>query len=71
MANLGSKVAGNNWHQAFNNRYVNERRPPLPRDQTNSDIVDKLMMLTSRAIVEQGGQDLGDRFLVQLSPSLA
>ena len=29
------------------------------------------MILASRAIVEQGGQDLGDSFLVQLSPSLA
>lgn len=68
---LTHQVAGNNWAQPFNNRYVNERRPPLPRDQTNTDIVDKVMILASRAIVEQGGQDLGDSFLVQLSPSLA
>mmetsp|Transcript_13661 Transcript_13661/g.25632 ORF Transcript_13661/g.25632 Transcript_13661/m.25632 type:complete len:439 (-) Transcript_13661:247-1563(-) len=67
---LTHHIAGNNWQQPFNNRYVNERRPPLPRDQTNTGIVDKLMALTSRAILEQGGQDYGDSFLVQLSPAL-
>mmetsp|Transcript_69695 Transcript_69695/g.163638 ORF Transcript_69695/g.163638 Transcript_69695/m.163638 type:complete len:447 (+) Transcript_69695:60-1400(+) len=64
---LTHRIAGNNWQQPFNNRYVNERRPPLPRDQTNTGIIDKLMTLTSRAILEQGGQDLGDSFLVRLS----
>ena len=64
-------IAGNNWEEAFNNRYVNSRRPPLPRDQSNSDIVDRIMLLTQRAIVEEGGRDLGDKLEVAVSHAVA
>ena len=64
---LTKKIGGNDWSEAFNNQYVNERRPPLPMNQTNTGIVDKIMLLTQRAIVEEGGQDLGDKLEIAIS----
>ncbi|CAJ1349249.1 unnamed protein product [Effrenium voratum] len=67
---LTHRIAGNNWRQPFNNRYVNERRPPLARDQTNTDIVDKVVYLAERAIMQEGGHDLGNSWQVPVSHSL-
>ena len=64
---LTRQIAGNDWPAAFNDRYVNERRPPLPRNQTNSGIVGKIMLLTQRAILEQGGKDLGNKMEIAVS----
>eukprot|EP00435_Cladocopium_sp_Y103_P058465 s1209_g20.t1 len=58
---LTHKIGGNNWKEPFNNKYVNERRRPLPRALTNHQIVSKIMLLTERAIVQQGGQDADGR----------
>mmetsp|Transcript_1809 Transcript_1809/g.4230 ORF Transcript_1809/g.4230 Transcript_1809/m.4230 type:complete len:433 (+) Transcript_1809:72-1370(+) len=65
---LTRQVAGNNWTRSFNNLYVNERRPPLPRYHTNTGIVDKVMIMTQRAILEQGGRDVGTALEVPTSP---
>ncbi|CAK9061466.1 unnamed protein product [Durusdinium trenchii] len=54
---LTHRIAGNNWNAPFNNKYVNERRQPLPRTMTNTEIVGKIMLLAERAIAQQGGQD--------------
>lgn len=67
---LTHKIGGNNWKEPFNNKYVNERRRPLPRALTNNQIVSKIMLLTERAIVQQGGQDLGNTMRVQVSAGL-
>ncbi|CAL1131973.1 unnamed protein product [Cladocopium goreaui] len=64
---LTRQIAGNNWAKAFNDVYVNTRRPPLPRNQTNSGIVGKIMILTQRAVVEEGGEDLGDKLAIKVS----
>lgn len=64
---LTREIAGNDWAEPFNDRYVNERRPPLPMNQTNSGIVGKIMLLTQRAILEEGGQDLGDELEIAVS----
>lgn len=68
---LTRTIAGNDWTEAFNDQYVNERRPPLPRDQTNSGIVANIMLLTQRAIVAEGGRDLGDKLDVVVSHQVA
>ena len=36
------RIGGNNWKEPFNNKYVNERRRPLPRALTNNQIVSKV-----------------------------
>ena len=38
---LTHEIAGNNWTEPFNNKYVNLRRPPLDPVYTNSEIIDK------------------------------
>ena len=35
------RIGGNNWREAFNNKYVNERRRPLPGVMSNTEIVSK------------------------------
>jgi len=67
---LTHKIGGNNWREAFNNKYVNERRRPLPGVMSNTEIVSKIMLLTQRAIVQQGGQDFGNTMQVQVSSGL-
>jgi len=64
---LTREIAGNDWKEAFNDRYVNQRRPPLPRNHTNSGIVGKIMLLTQKAILEAGGKDLGDELEIPVS----
>ena len=64
---LTRQIAGNDWKEAFNDKYVNQRRPPLPRNQTNSGIVGKIMLLTQKAILEAGGKDLGDELEIPVS----
>ena len=65
---LTHEIAGNSWAEPFNNKYVNQRRPPLDPEFTNSEIVDMVLSLTERAIHAHGGEDLGDayRFKVPL-----
>ena len=38
---LTHRIAGNDWKEAFNNKYVNERRQPLPAVMSNTEIVGK------------------------------
>jgi len=63
---LTHQIAGNDWAEPFNNKYVNQRRPPLDPVYTNSEIIDKVMILTGRAILEAGGQDLGDAYQMKV-----
>ena len=64
---LTREIAGNDWKEAFNDVYVNQRRPPLPRNHTNSGIVGKIMLITQKAILEAGGKDLGDTLEIPVS----
>merc|ERR1712048_503297 len=48
-------IAGNQWSTAFNNKYVNERRAPLPRENTNTDIVGNISAFARTAILEHDG----------------
>ena len=41
---LTHEIAGNDWAEPFNNKYVNQRRPPLDPEYTNSEIIDKAGM---------------------------
>jgi len=61
------EIAGNNWSMPFNNRYVNVRRQPLPKDNTITGIVDDIMRWTEKAILENGGKKDGDTYTVALS----
>merc|ERR1712048_228273 len=47
--------AGNRWAEPFNNKYINDKRAGLPRDNTITGIVDKILKITERAILENGG----------------
>ena len=47
------------WDKAFNNVYTNERRPPLPYENFNTDIVDKIFQSTQQAILANGGSVSG------------
>merc|ERR1712048_1100502 len=51
------EIAGNSWEEPFNNRYVNERRTPLPRDNKITDIVQDIFDITRRAILDNGGSE--------------
>merc|ERR1712048_1426682 len=51
------EIAGNNWSEAFNDRYVNERRAPLPRENTNTDIIGNISAVARAAILEHGGAE--------------
>jgi len=78
---LTHEIAGNRWDKPFNDRYVNERRPPLPRLYSNSDIVTKIMRLALGKSPADGGslqkgeqaaaEDGGWVYHVPVSPVLA
>ncbi|CAE8595171.1 unnamed protein product [Polarella glacialis] len=53
-------IAGNHWAEPFNDRYVNERRPPLPRNNSNSEIVSRIMSVARTAILQHGGVEEGE-----------
>lgn len=61
------EIAGNNWSMPFNNRYVNERRQPLPKDNNITDIVENILKWTEKAILDNGGSKDGDVYQVMLS----
>merc|ERR1712232_1269432 len=48
-------VAGNNWTRPFNNRYINERRLPLPGNNTISEIVSNITNIARSAILQHDG----------------
>lgn len=52
------EIAGNQWSKAFNDKYVNERRQPLPKYHTNTDIIGNITAMARRAILDQGGSEL-------------
>lgn len=57
---LTHEIRGNNWSKPFNDRYVNERRPPLPRNNTNSGILAHILSAARAAILESGGAEVGN-----------
>eukprot|EP00933_Yihiella_yeosuensis_P024647 TRINITY_DN19112_c0_g1_i1.p1 TRINITY_DN19112_c0_g1~~TRINITY_DN19112_c0_g1_i1.p1 ORF type:complete len:438 (-),score=58.34 TRINITY_DN19112_c0_g1_i1:498-1811(-) len=52
---LTHNVAGNRWNKAFNDRYINERRLPLPANNSISQIVESIMNITKASILQNGG----------------
>jgi len=66
-----NEIAGNNWSEPFNNKYINERRAPLSRDNTITDIVASITDITRIAILENGGsqgvQDGKPMYFVKIS----
>lgn len=71
---LTHHIAGNNWTQPFNNMYVNERRLPLPKNNTISDIVANISHVARAAIMQHSGlratQDGKSYFSVRVSEML-
>jgi hypothetical protein len=51
------EIAGNSWAEPFNNRYVNERRTPLPRDNKITDIVQDIFDISRQAVLDNGGAE--------------
>jgi hypothetical protein len=47
------------WDQAFNDVYTNLRRPPLPYENSNADIVNKVVASAEQAILANGGSVRG------------
>lgn len=45
----------NNWKEPFNNTYVNYSRDDLPNYNRISDIVDRILAVTAKAVVENDG----------------
>jgi len=54
---LTHEIAGNTWTKPFNDKYINERRPPLPVDNSNTDIVNRIAQVTREAIIQSGGRE--------------
>lgn len=46
------------WREPFNNTYINYSRDGLPAFNRNSDIIDRILAVTERAIFEHGGRKL-------------
>eukprot|EP00931_Biecheleriopsis_adriatica_P008623 TRINITY_DN109778_c0_g1_i1.p1 TRINITY_DN109778_c0_g1~~TRINITY_DN109778_c0_g1_i1.p1 ORF type:complete len:505 (-),score=83.88 TRINITY_DN109778_c0_g1_i1:488-2002(-) len=52
---LTHQVAGNNWTTPFNDVYVNERRLPLPANNSIAEIVANITSVTRKSILANGG----------------
>jgi hypothetical protein len=54
------EIDGNDWSKPFNDRYVNERRPPLPEENSNTAIVGNITAVARSAILQRGGVEFGE-----------
>merc|ERR1711933_178601 len=67
-------IANNNWTKPFNNRYINERRLPLQKNNAISDIVADIIGVARAAILQHGGVETTEgnasAFNVQVSRAL-
>jgi hypothetical protein len=44
------------WEEPFNNQYINYSRDGLPNLSYISDIIDRIMAISEKAILANGGQ---------------
>ena len=49
---------GTVWKEPFNNQYLNYTRDDLPIINKISDLVDRIMVITEKSILENGGKKI-------------